>query len=137
MAPRGARGSGRLGLKILLYMNLSPLWVETLREAGFDAQHWSAIGDGRAPDKEIFEWANRNGFVVFTHDLDFSRLLALTGSSGPSVVQLRTHPVLPPETAATIVSALRQHEADLQRGAILVVDPDRARVRLLPLREPS
>ena len=43
-------------------MNLSPLWVEALREAGIEAQHWSTIGDGRASDKEIFEWANRNGF---------------------------------------------------------------------------
>jgi predicted nuclease of predicted toxin-antitoxin system len=116
-------------------MNLSPVWVDALVEAGIEAQHWSTVGDGRASDKEIFDWANRNGFVVFIHDLDFSRLLALTGSSGPSVVQLRTHRVLSAETAAMIVSVLRQHEADLQSGAILVVDPDRARVRLLPLRE--
>jgi predicted nuclease of predicted toxin-antitoxin system len=66
-------------------------------------QHWSAIGDGRASDREIFEWASRNGFVVFTHDLDFGRLLALTGSAGPSVVLLRTLRILPTETAGTIV----------------------------------
>jgi predicted nuclease of predicted toxin-antitoxin system len=116
-------------------MNLSPVWVGALAEAGIEAQHWSTVGDGRASDKEIFEWASRNGFVVFTHDLDFSRLLALTGSSGPSVVQLRTHQVLSAETAAIIVTVLRHHEADLQSGAILAIDPDRARVRLLPLRQ--
>jgi predicted nuclease of predicted toxin-antitoxin system len=70
-------------LRILLDMNLSPSWVRVLGEAGIEAQHWSAIGDGRASDREIFEWASRNHFVVFTHDLDFSRLLALTGSAGP------------------------------------------------------
>jgi predicted nuclease of predicted toxin-antitoxin system len=52
-------------LKILLDMNLSPVWVEALVEAGIEARHWSTVGDGRASDKEIFEWASRNGFVVF------------------------------------------------------------------------
>jgi predicted nuclease of predicted toxin-antitoxin system len=124
-------------LKILLDMNLSPEWVEVLAEAGIEARHWSAIGDGRALDREIFEWASRNGFVVFTHDLDFGRLLALTGSAGPSVVLLRTLRILPTETAGTIVKVLRQHASDLEKGAILVVDPEGSRVRLLPLRERS
>jgi predicted nuclease of predicted toxin-antitoxin system len=124
-------------LKILLDMNLSPSWVEVLAEAGFEAQHWSAVGDGRASDREIFEWAKRSGSVVFTHDLDFGRLLALTGSAGPSVVLLRTLRILPVETAGTIVKVLRQHVFELEKGAILVVDPEGSRVRLLPLRERS
>jgi predicted nuclease of predicted toxin-antitoxin system len=124
-------------LKILLDMNLSPSWVEVLAKAGIEAEHWSVVGDGRASDREIFEWASRSGFVIFTHDLDFGRLLALTGSAGPSVVLLRTLRILPAETAGTIVKVLRQHESDLERGAILVVDPEGSRVRLLPLRERS
>ena len=122
-------------MKILLDMNLSPVWVDALRSAGFEAHHWSTVGDGHAPDQETFDWASRSGFVVFTHDLDSSRLLALTGSTGPSVVQLRTHRILSAETAATIVRVLRQHESDLERGAVLVVDPEDSRVRLLPLRD--
>ena len=36
-------------------------------------------------------WARENGYVVFTHDLDFGTLLALTRDAGPSVIQVRTH----------------------------------------------
>jgi len=35
-------------VKILIDMNLSPLWVTYLQAHGFDAAHWSAKGDPRA-----------------------------------------------------------------------------------------
>lgn len=44
-------------MKVLIDMNLSPAWVETLGEAGFEALHWSAVGDPRAPDRKILKWA--------------------------------------------------------------------------------
>ena len=54
-------------------MNLSPLWIEALEAQGYEATHWSRAGDSRAPDREILEWARRERYVVFTHDLDFAR----------------------------------------------------------------
>ena len=42
-----------------------------------------------AEDSEIMAWASVNDFVVFTHDLDFGAILALTRAEGPSVVQVR------------------------------------------------
>jgi predicted nuclease of predicted toxin-antitoxin system len=35
-------------MKLLLDMNLSPDWVATLTQAGWEAVHWSSIGDFRA-----------------------------------------------------------------------------------------
>ena len=60
-------------MKILLDMNLTPDWCEVLRRSGYDAAHWSEVGDPRAPDTEIMEWAATNGYLVFTHDLDFAK----------------------------------------------------------------
>ncbi len=31
-------------MKLLVDMNLSPAWVDVLRQAGFEAIHWSEIG---------------------------------------------------------------------------------------------
>jgi predicted nuclease of predicted toxin-antitoxin system len=53
------------------HMNLSPDWVDELSKLGWAAVHWSAIGDPRATDREIMDWARGNAHVVFTHDLDF------------------------------------------------------------------
>jgi len=58
-------------VKVLIDMNLSPLWVEQLSRAGFEAVHWSNVGDPRTPDRTLMQWAREHGYVVLTHDLDF------------------------------------------------------------------
>ena len=78
-------------------------------------------------------WALANQYVVFTHDLDFGTALALTHASGPSVPQVRGQDVLPGHMAPLVIAALRRHEADLEAGALIVVDESRSRVRVLPL----
>ena len=118
-------------------MNLSPRWVEALEHAGIEARHWSTVGDGAASDLEVFQWARGHGFVVFTHDLDFGRILALAGSHSPSVVLLRTHRLLPAESAVMLVAVLRRHAAEIAKGALVVLSADQERVRLLPLQPNS
>ncbi|HVR29433.1 MAG TPA: DUF5615 family PIN-like protein [Thermoanaerobaculia bacterium] len=120
-------------MKLVIDMNLSPRWVEALAAGGFEATHWSVVGDPRAPDVEIFAWARANDSVVMAHDLDFGRLLALSGASGPSVVQIRTHRVLPSDIGHLVIAALKEHHESLARGAIVVIAADASRVRLLPL----
>jgi predicted nuclease of predicted toxin-antitoxin system len=120
-------------VKLLIDMNLSPLWVGFLEQHGFDTVHWSAVENPRAPDTTIMEWARAHSRVVLTHDLDFSRLLALTRASGPSVLQVRTEDVLPSAIGDLVVRALEQHAEILQAGAIAVVDPKASRARILPI----
>ena len=45
--------------------------------------HWSTVGDPKATDRTIKDWAEANGCVDFTHDLDFGTILALTHKTGP------------------------------------------------------
>ncbi len=94
-------------MKLLLDMNLSPMWVRFLEE---------------------------NGFVI-THDLDFSALLASTEAVGPSVLQVRTQDVLPDTVGSDVVRVLREHRAALDQGAIVSVDALASRVRVLPIRK--
>ncbi len=65
-------------MKVLVDMNLSPQWVPVLERHGWQAVHWSSVGDPRASDSAILGWAKANGYVVFTHDLDFGAILAST-----------------------------------------------------------
>lgn len=77
-------------MRFLIDMNLSPEWVDFFRKENLEAVHWSQIGDPRASDTEIFNYAKANDFVVFTHDLDFGAILASTNANAPSVIQART-----------------------------------------------
>jgi len=41
--------------------------VAVFSKQGIESVHWSAIGDPRAEDSELMEWARINECVVFTH----------------------------------------------------------------------
>lgn len=82
-------------MKLMIDMNLSPDWVSVFARNGWEGVHCSNVGDPHAIDGEIMEWARASGYVVFTHDLDFGTLLAITQAEAPSVIQVRTQDVTP------------------------------------------
>lgn len=122
-----------MSVNVLVDMNLSPDWVPVLQRHGWPAVHWSTVGDPQATDRTIMDWAAANGYIVFTHDLDFGAMLALMRATGPSVLQIRTDDVLPDHLESVVIAALKQHDADLASGALVVVDESKSRVRVLPI----
>lgn len=122
-----------MSVKIVIDMSLSPNWVPVLNRHGWLTLHWSTVGDPRASDLTIRDWALANGHVIFTHDLDFGTILALTHAKGPSVIQVRAQDVLPDHLEGVVIAALRQHDADLAAGALVVVEESKCRVRILPI----
>jgi predicted nuclease of predicted toxin-antitoxin system len=114
-------------------MNLSPAWVAFLERNGWQAVHWSSVGDPRATDRAIMDWARANDYVVFTHDLDFGTILAVTRAEGPSVLQVRAQNVLPEHLGEVVIAALRQFAQQLEVGALITVDEGTSRARILPI----
>jgi len=121
-------------MKLVIDMNLSPDWVEFLNLAGHTVIHWSAVGLPGAMDREILSWAREREHVVFTHDLDFGAIIAATEADAPSVVQVRSQDPTPEHCGALIIATLEQHAGALAKGALISVDENRARVRILPMR---
>jgi len=119
-------------MKIVIDMNLSPDWVKVLNDAGWEAVHWSTVGNMRATDEVIMSWARENDHIVFTHDLDFGVLLALTRAESPSVIQVRTQDVFPEVLGDRLVKVLQEHQSVLEKGALLTIDEGKSRVRILP-----
>lgn len=120
-------------MKILIDMNLSPLWVSYFTDVRIESVHWMTIGDPAAIDRVILTYAQTQGYIVFTNDLDFGTLLAMMRVSLPSVIQLRNQDLMPDTIGEIVVSALRQFENQLKSGALLTIDATRSRVRLLPI----
>ncbi|HNH11409.1 MAG TPA: DUF5615 family PIN-like protein, partial [Leptospiraceae bacterium] len=90
-------------MRFLIDMNLSPQWVDFLKEFNFESRHWSQTGDIRASDKEIFDWSRENDFIIIIQDLDFSTLLALSNSEKPSVILIRTKNSLPEQFGQILI----------------------------------
>lgn len=77
--------------------------------------------------------ARETGFVVFTHDLDFGNVLAVTQARGPSVMQARVEDPTPAAIGPALISAIAEHAEHLRSGALITLDPDRSRTRILPI----
>jgi predicted nuclease of predicted toxin-antitoxin system len=119
-------------MKLLIDMNITPDLVDIFAEHGWQTLHWSMIGDPCADDVVIMKWANNNGYAVLTHDLDFGTLLATTHAQGPSVIQIRTQDILSQSFCNKLIQVLHKYEPTLEKGALIVVDENKSRVRILP-----
>ncbi len=119
-------------MKLLVDMNLSPDWVPFLAAEGIQAIHWSSVGKATAPDAEIMEYASTHGYAVLTQDLDFGAILAATQVSSPSVVQIRSDDLEPGLIGKLVIAAINESNSEIDSGALITVDPNRSRLRLLP-----
>lgn len=122
-------------MKILIDMNLTPDWTAVLEAEDIEAVHWSSVGKRDAPDEEIMEYARENGYAVFTHDLDFGTMLALTQATSPSILQVRAQDILPKSIGNIVITILHKYKDELEQGALIVFDKAKERVRLLPLEK--
>lgn len=120
-------------MKLVVDMNLSPRWVSVLAAADISSVHWCDVGAHNASDSEIMDYARTNEYIVLTHDLDFGAILAANQGTKPSVVQIRAADVTPEAIAKSVIAALKQMEHELEEGALITVDPQHARLRVLPL----
>ena len=117
---------------------MSPVVGQELREAGHDAVHVGDVLSLAAPDAEILEHAARDARVIVAADTDFGELLAMRQVSRPSVVLFhRQTGRRPREQAELLLANLPAVEADLDAGAVVVVEERRLRVRALPITEPG
>jgi predicted nuclease of predicted toxin-antitoxin system len=122
-------------MRLLIDMNLTPRWVQFLRNEGHETIHWSSVGPISAKDSEICHYARQYSYVILTNDLDFPQILAHTRQTAPSVVLLRGEPLVPEVRGSALLGALRDCQADLNQGAIVTLDwSDKPRARVLPLR---
>jgi len=120
-------------MKILIDMNLSPEWVQEFKIHNIESAHWSEIGQFDALDAIIMDWARKNEYIVFTHDLDFGTALALTRADKPSVIQVRTQNVTVSHLSKMIIPILKDYAELMDKGALLVIEEDKNRLRILPL----
>jgi predicted nuclease of predicted toxin-antitoxin system len=120
-------------LKLLFDMNLPPDFAAYFSQQGVSAVHWATVGNPDATDVEIMDFAKKHGYVVVTLDLDFSAILAATQGSRPSVVQIRAKAAIFREVFDLSFAAIERAGQDLLAGAILTIDTEKSRLRVLPL----
>jgi len=118
---------------LLADVNISPLVVAALRDLGTTVVRIGEVLDVRSPDEAIVAEAVRAGAILVSRDQDFSAILATTGATRPSLINVRVSDVDPGRLARVIAAALEALRDDLTRGAIVTIDDGGLRVHPLPV----
>ena len=125
-------------MRFLVDESLSHRVSEALRNAGHNAIHVVAdLHRGGAADPELMDFAREESRVIVAADTDFGELLALGQHVLPSVVLFRREQRRPHEQAQVLLENLEQFQDDLESGAVVVIEAQRIRVRLLPIANPE
>jgi len=121
-------------LRFLADMGVSQSVVEWLRSEGYDAVHLRDKGLQRLPDPEVFTEGLKEGRVLITFDLGFGEIV-VSARQGVSVVVYRLHDTRASHQVGRLRSVLNVVSEDLERGAVVVIEEERHRVRRLPIGE--
>ena len=113
---------------------LSPKTVEFLKQLGHEAAHIRDLGLQRARDSELVERARVDGSVILTFDLDFGDILALGVLDKPSAIIFRLEDERADSVNQRLAAVVTERDADLESGALILVEDSRYRVRKLPIR---
>jgi predicted nuclease of predicted toxin-antitoxin system len=121
-------------MRFLVDNALSFRLAQALKQAGHDAVHVNEYDLGLAEDIVIFERARQEQRIIISADSDFGTILAQQQTETPSLLLWRWHELRQAEQQARVILAnLPSIQAELELGALVVVERDKLRIRSLPL----
>ncbi|MBN1248841.1 MAG: DUF5615 family PIN-like protein [Anaerolineae bacterium] len=120
-------------MRFLADMGLARSTTAFLRAQGHDAIHLRDEGLQRLKDQAIVLKARQENRVILTHDLDFGRIIALSGADIPSVITFRLADMRPPRVNERRSEVISLFAEALERGALVSVSERGIRVRALPI----
>jgi len=120
-------------VKLFADINISTHVVAELAARGHEIARMDRFLDPRAEDAEIASFVSRHHGVLITRDQDFPAILAMSGATSPTIINLR-HSRTDVAFLVTLLDAvLRSHTEDITTGAVVTIDDGGVRVHLLPI----
>jgi predicted nuclease of predicted toxin-antitoxin system len=121
-------------MKFLADMGISTSTVLWLRNLGHDVTHVRELSMERASDGMILDRASTEKRAVLTCDLDFGDIMASLAEDHPTIILIRMRDQTPANVNRRLKQVLEESSTAITKGAIIIVEASRHRVRLLPVR---
>jgi len=124
-------------MKFLLDMGISHTTAGFLRSIGHDAVHLREQNLQRLGDEDIVAKAYEEKRIILVHDLDFGRMVALSGERLPSVITFRLSDMRAQNVNLYVTEVLDRFAEELEIGGLVSVMDDTIRLRRLPVERPK
>jgi len=120
-----------LNLAILLDENIPPQIANylSLKRPDWTVCHVRDIGLRGAPDKAVFDWAQKNNSIVVTFDEDFADARMFPTGTHAGVIRLRVWPTTVEAAEAGLDRLLNTTEDSTLIGSLAIIDRARVRIR--------
>ncbi|HLQ76955.1 MAG TPA: DUF5615 family PIN-like protein [Terriglobia bacterium] len=120
-------------MRLLADLHISPLTVAFLKSLGHDVVRVNETLSANASDESIVKMARRESRIILSQDLDFSRIIAISGQTSPSLISLRLESSRIEYVNRTLSRVLPVLEAEGMDAAIVTVEDNAIRRRSLPV----
>jgi predicted nuclease of predicted toxin-antitoxin system len=120
-------------MRFLADAGISPQTVTFLETLKHETEHVRVLGMHRATDRDVLTYARTHNQVVLTFDLDFGEILAAAAVQAPSVIIFRLSDQRPVNVNRQLAVVLVECAAELEMGALVLVEEHRYRLRKLPI----
>lgn len=124
-------------MQFLADMSVDVRVVRWLEGQGHGAKHLRDEGLQRMPNGAIFAKAISERRVILTFDLDFGEIAALSKGGKASVVLFRLRNTRTSHVIERLAVALSDSMDALEKGAVVIVEESRHRIRHLPVGRPG
>jgi predicted nuclease of predicted toxin-antitoxin system len=121
-------------ITFLLDENITKLFKIPFEKYNYNVLHVSEVGLSNTPDEIIVDYAAENNLVIVTFDLDFSRIMALSHKSLPSVITFRIDGISEGYLDTIISSNFRDIIPSLFEGSLITINENNIRIKKLPIQ---
>jgi predicted nuclease of predicted toxin-antitoxin system len=119
-------------MKFLLNENITPRIKDFFSQRGYQCMDIYEAGLSGKTDEQVIEFAISNKLIVLTHDLDYGRIISLSGKQFPSVITLRHKKISLEIIQHSLDQVLPAYSDQLISGILLSIDEESIRTRKLP-----
>ncbi|NWF67651.1 MAG: DUF5615 family PIN-like protein [Chloroflexi bacterium] len=124
-------------MSILLDNCVPQKYVRLLRSWGYTVTMVKQHIAPDAPDPNVLALAQELDAVLVTEDMDFSSVVNYPPQNYGGIIVLRYDPLAEATIIPTLQQALKDLYRDEMRGAMVIVKPNRYRIRRLPKQADS